>query len=91
MILIVSRNRSIENSWHWVRNMVLREDGHRYRENNVVRILANLRSLSINALRLNGVWPIAERFAAMAHDTKGLFWLLESRKLASSKRTCRRP
>jgi predicted transposase YbfD/YdcC len=24
---------SIENSWHWVRDVPLREDAHRYREN----------------------------------------------------------
>jgi hypothetical protein len=36
---------SIENSWHWVRDVPLREDAHRYREFNGVQILATLRSL----------------------------------------------
>jgi hypothetical protein len=31
---------SIENSWHWVRDVPLREDAHRYREVNGVQILA---------------------------------------------------
>jgi len=43
---------SIENSWHWPRDTQLREDAHRYRETNGVRILATLRSLAMNALRL---------------------------------------
>jgi len=29
---------SIENSWHWPRETQLREDAHRYRESNGVRI-----------------------------------------------------
>ena len=39
---------SIENSWHWPRDTQLREDAHRYRESNGVRILATLRSLAMN-------------------------------------------
>ena len=62
---------SIENSWHWVRDVPLREDAHRYRENNGVQILATLRSMAINALRLEGIWSITEGIAALAHDIKG--------------------
>ncbi len=47
---------SIENSWHWPRDTQLREDAHRYRESNGVRIIATLRSLAMNALRLDGFW-----------------------------------
>jgi predicted transposase YbfD/YdcC len=47
---------SIENSWHWPRDTQLREDAHRYRESNGVRIMATLRSLAMNALRLDGFW-----------------------------------
>jgi predicted transposase YbfD/YdcC len=67
---------SIENSWHWVRDVPLREDAHRYREDNGVQILATLRSLAINALRLDGIWSITEGIAALAHDIKGLLRLL---------------
>jgi len=38
---------SIENSWHWPRDTQLKEDDHRYRELNGVRILATLRSLAM--------------------------------------------
>jgi hypothetical protein len=67
---------SIENSWHWPRDTQLKEDSHRYREPNGVRILATLRSLAMNALRLDGFWSIAEGLAALAHDIRGLLELL---------------
>jgi predicted transposase YbfD/YdcC len=67
---------SIENSWHWVREVPLREDAHRYREYNGVQILATLRSLAINALRLDGIWSITEGIAALAHDIRGSLRLL---------------
>jgi predicted transposase YbfD/YdcC len=67
---------SIENSWHWVRDVPLREDAHRYRESNGVQIMATLRSLAINALRLDGIWSITEGIAALAHDIRGLLKLL---------------
>lgn len=62
---------SIENSWHWPRDTQLREDAHRYRETNGVQILATLRSLAMNALRLDGFWSITEGLAARAHDIPG--------------------
>ena len=56
--------------------MPLREDVHRYREKNGAQILTTLRSLAINALRLDGIWSITEGIAALAHDIKGLHRLL---------------
>ena len=74
---------SIENSWHWVQDVPLREDAHRYRENNGVQILATLRSLAINALRLIGIWSITEGIASLAHDIKGLLRLMGWREPAA--------
>jgi len=74
----------MENSWHWVRDVPLREDAHRYRENNGVQILATLRSLAINALRLGGIWSITEGIAALAQDIKGLLRLLGWREPATA-------
>jgi predicted transposase YbfD/YdcC len=76
---------SIENSWHWLRDVPLREDAHRYREDNGVQILANLRSLAINALRLDGIWSITEGIATLAHDIKGLLRLLGWREPAKEQ------
>jgi hypothetical protein len=76
LLRAIRQRWSIENSWHWVRDVPLREDAHRFREDNSVQILATLRSLAINALRLEGIWSITEGIAALAHDIKGLLRLL---------------
>ena len=73
---------SIENSWHWPRDTQLREDAHRYRESNGVQIMATLRSMAMNALRLDGFWSITEGLAALAHDIPGLLVLLGWREPA---------
>lgn len=73
---------SIENSWHWPRDTQLREDNHRYREPNGVQIMATLRSLAMNALRLDGFWSITEGLAALSHDIRGLLELLGWQKPA---------
>ncbi len=79
------RNRwSIENSWHWVRDVTLREDAHLYRETNGVQIVAMLRTMAINSLRLNGIWSVTEGIAAFAHDIKGLLMLLGRREPATA-------
>ena len=84
MLKAIRQRWSIENSWHWVRDVPLREDAHRYRENNGVQILATLRSMAINALRLEGIWSITEGIAALAHDIKGLLSLLGWRAMAQA-------
>ena len=67
---------SIENSWRWPRDMQPKEDAHRYREVNGVQIMAALRSLTLNALRLDGFWSITEGLAALAHAPKGCWHCL---------------
>ncbi len=60
-LLRLVRNRSsIDNSWHWVLEVILRESGHLYREINGIQFIASLRSMAINALRLNGIWSVIE-------------------------------
>jgi hypothetical protein len=67
---------SIENSWHWPRDTRLDEDGHLYGERNGVQVMATLRSLAMNALRLGGFWSITHGLDDLAHDVKGLLELL---------------
>ncbi|MEB3270341.1 MAG: hypothetical protein VKJ44_01660 [Synechococcus sp.] len=67
---------SIKNSWHGPRDTQLQEDSHRYRESNGVQILATLRSLAMNALRLDSFWSIADGLAAPGHNIRGLLDLL---------------
>jgi predicted transposase YbfD/YdcC len=64
---------SIGNSWHWPRDFQLREDAHRYRESNGVRIMARLRTLAMNAIRLDGYWSITEWLAALADGIRVLW------------------
>ena len=85
MLTAIRQRWSIENSWHWVRDVPLREDAHRYRETNGVQILATLRSLAINALRLDGIWSITEGIAALAHEIRGLLRLLGWRQAEASE------
>jgi hypothetical protein len=66
-----------------LRDVPLREDARRYREFNGVQILVTLRSLAINALRLDGIWSITECIAALPHDIKGLLRLLGWREPAT--------
>jgi len=61
-----------QNSWHWVRDVPLREDAHRYREFNGVQIWATLRNLAINALRIEGIWSITEDIATLTYDIRAL-------------------
>jgi len=80
----VRDRRSIANSWHWPRDTQLKEDAHRYREVNGVQIMATLRSLAMNALRLDGFWSITEGLAALAHEIRGLLALLGWREPAQA-------
>jgi hypothetical protein len=75
---------SIENSWHWPRDTQLGEDAHRYREVNGVQNMATLRSLAMNALRLDGFWSITEGLAALAHDIRSLLAVLGWREPAQA-------
>ena len=54
-------------------------------DSNGVQILATLRSLAINALRLDGIWSVTEGIAALAHDIKGLLQLLGWREPAATE------
>ena len=76
MFKAIRQRWSIENSWHWVRDVPLRKDAHRYREVSGVQILATLRSMAINSLRVERIWSITEAIAALAHDIKSLLRLL---------------
>ncbi len=67
---------SIENSWHWVRDTQRCEDAHRYRERNGVQVLAGLRSVALNLLRLNGFHSIADGLGAVSHNVALLLRLM---------------
>jgi predicted transposase YbfD/YdcC len=56
LLLHVRDRLSIENSWHWPRDTQLKEDDHCYRKPNDMQIMATLRCLAMNTLRLDGRW-----------------------------------
>jgi len=84
LLRTIRQRWSIENIWHWVRDVPLREDAHRYREFNGIQILATLRSLAINAQGLAGFWSITEGIAALTHDIEGLLRLMGWREPAGT-------
>jgi predicted transposase YbfD/YdcC len=67
---------SIENSWHRVRDTHLREDAHRYRQRNGVQVLARLRTVALNLLRLNGFHSIADALGDVSHNVECLLRLM---------------
>ncbi len=71
LLRLVRDRWKIENSWHRVRDVKLREDAHRYREVNGVQILAMVRRMAINALRLHGIWSVTEGIAPWRTTSKG--------------------
>jgi predicted transposase YbfD/YdcC len=47
------RERWSPESWHWIRDIQLREDDHRYRGNGP-EVMATLRTAALNLLQLAG-------------------------------------
>ncbi len=77
---------SIGNSWHWPRDTKLEEDDNCYRDTKGAQVLATLRILDMDALRLNGFWLIIEGLAALAFEITGLLALLAWQKPAQKLR-----
>lgn len=59
-----------------VRDTQLREDAHRYRERNGVQVLAGLRTVALNLLRLNRFHSVADGLGAVSHNVKFLLRLM---------------
>ena len=63
------RDRWSIESWHWIRNIQLREDAHRYRGNGA-GVLATLRTTALNLLRLGGGDSIRSGTQVMNQDVR---------------------
>jgi hypothetical protein len=70
LLRLIRERRSIE-SWHWIRDMQLHEDKHRYKGNGA-GVLAALRTAALNLLRLAGFNSIREGLHAVMHDVTAL-------------------
>nr|WP_238154279.1 ISAs1 family transposase [Synechococcus elongatus] len=75
LLQLIRQRWSIENCWHWPRDVVFAEDRHRYRERNGVQILAALRTIAMNLLRLKGFQSLTQGRDALAHDLHSLLSL----------------
>ncbi len=69
---------SIEKSWHWVRDVPLREDAHRYRGNGA-GVMATLGTAALNLLRLAGFRSIRTGLQSVMHDIMALLAMAQRR------------
>jgi hypothetical protein len=72
LLRLVRQRWSIENSRHWVRDVLLGEDDHLYKQRNGVQVLSILRTTAMNLWRRNGFRSIRAGLLAVAHDIERL-------------------
>lgn len=66
----------IENRLHWVKDVVLQEDGSRIRQAYAPANLSIIRSIVINLFRRNGYASLTSAMRLMAHDLDAIFLLV---------------
>lgn len=70
-LLQLLRDRWSIEGWHWIRDIQLHEDAHRYRGNGA-GAMATLRTAALNLLRLAGYQSIRAGTQAVTHDISAL-------------------
>ncbi len=70
-LLQLVRDRWSIEGWHWIRDTQLHEDAHRYRGNGA-GVMATLRTVAMNLLRLAGFRSIRADLQAVMHDITAL-------------------
>jgi len=68
LLRLIRQRWSIENEWHWERDVQLGEDAHHYTDRKGVPLLSMLRTIGMNMLRLNGFRSIHAGLQEVAHD-----------------------
>jgi len=58
MLRLVRQHRSIGNEWHWVRDVQLGQDAHRYANRVGAPLFSFLRTVVMNLLRRGGFHSI---------------------------------
>lgn len=77
---LIRQRWDIENRWHWIRDVLLAEDAHRYKGRRGAQVWAWLRTIALNLLRLNGFQSIRDGLVAVAHDIGRLLsWVTSAR------------
>lgn len=64
---------SIENSLHWVKDGVFREDRAPYTDPNCATNWSIIRNIALNLIRINGFTSLTKAIRACAHDLERLF------------------
>jgi predicted transposase YbfD/YdcC len=75
LLRLIRQRWSIENEWHWARDVQLGEDAHRYANRNGAPVFAFLRTVVMNLLRRGGYRSIRQGFRELAYDIEGILTL----------------
>lgn len=67
----------IENSLHWVKDVIFREDASKIRTENAPQNTSILRNMAINIFRLNEYTNLAQAQRLVANDIKKLIKLMK--------------
>ena len=68
LLRLVRQRWSIENEWHWVRDVQLGEDAHRYANRIGAPLFSFLRTVVMNLLRRAGYRSVQTGQQELAHD-----------------------
>ncbi len=75
LLRLVRQRWSIENEWHWVRDVQLGEDAHRYANRIGAPLFSFLRTVVMNLLRRGGFRSIHAGQQELAHDISRMLML----------------
>ena len=76
LLRLIRQRWSIENEWHWTRDVQLGEDAHRYANRTGAAVFSLLRTLVMNLLRRAGYRSIRQGLRELAYDIKGMLALV---------------
>jgi len=75
LLRLIRQRWSIENEWHWSRDVQLGEDAHRYANRTGAAVFSFLRTVAMNLLRRGGYRSIRQGLRELAYDIRGMLAL----------------
>jgi hypothetical protein len=75
LLHLIRQRWSIENEWHWARDVQLGEDAHRYANRTGAPVFAFLRTVVMNLLPRGGYRSIRQGFRELAYNIEGMLAL----------------
>jgi predicted transposase YbfD/YdcC len=79
----IRQHRDIENGWHWVRDVVLREDAAPFTQSSCALNWSIVRSIALNLFRAHGYPSLTSAIRRLGHDLLRLLSLLTSDSFSS--------